>query len=180
MSYTFICTKEKEWYLKISSCEQLIEYWNHVFEPKLKHAFDTVCDTKEFGCGIQHCDVLQSLIGITARCECLSMRAAYEKILYMHKIGQYQALCNGKTLYINKKLGWNASPKDTEQFVHKNSFEFPIMEKERIKIEEFPVGKHFYIFIDGVQLRKNENLKFDSKQEALKFAQEYLPKEKKN
>lgn len=37
-----------------------------------------------------------------------------------------------------------------------------------------------YIFIDGVQLRKNENLKFDSKQEALKFAQEYLPKEKKN
>ena len=179
MSYTFICTNEKEWYLKISSCEQLIEYWNHVFEPKLKHAFDTICDTKEFGYGMLHCDALQSLIGVTARCECLPMKTAYEKIIHMHKIGQYQALCSGKTLYVNRKLGWNVSTKDTEQFIHKNNFEFPIMAKDRIKIERFPMGKHFYVFIDGVQLRKNENLKFTSEQKALEFAQKYLPKEKK-
>lgn len=90
--------------------------------------------------------------------------------------GTYEAKIK---VYIRNTWDW-LHPKDTEQFVHKNSFEFPIMEKERIKIEQFPMGKHFYIFIDGVQLRKNENLKFDSKQEALKFAQEYLPKEKKN
>lgn len=179
MSYTFICTKEREWYLKISSCKHLVEYWNQVFDPELKHALDTIEDTKEFGHGMQHCDALQSLIGITARCECLSMRASYEKVVHMHKIGQYQALCSGKTLYINRKLGWNVSTKDTEQFIHKNNFEFPIMAKDRIKIERFPMGKHFYVFIDGVQLRKNENLKFNSEQEALEFAQEYLPKEAK-
>ena len=69
MSYTFICTKEKEWYLKISSCEQLIEYWNHVFEPKLKHAFDTICDTKEFGYGMLHS--MSKFFGITDCIKCM-------------------------------------------------------------------------------------------------------------
>ena len=62
----------------------------------------------------------------------------------------------------------------TEQFVHKTNFEFPIMSKDRLKIEKFPLGRHFYVFIDGVQIRQNENLKFNTYEEALSFAKKYL------
>lgn len=174
MSYTFICTPEKNWYIKITSIEQLIDYWKDVFNPRLEKALNTIEDTKEYGNTMQHCDIFQMLIGQTAKGEGLTYKEAYEKIVYNHRIGQYQALCNGETIYINKNFGWNTIPKETEQFIHKNNFDFPMMKSEKIKIEQFPMGTHFYLFIDGVQLRKNDNLKFDSYKEAYDFAQKYV------
>ena len=46
MSYTFICTPEKNWYLKIDSIEQLLDYWNCVFTPKMKKALDLLMKRK--------------------------------------------------------------------------------------------------------------------------------------
>lgn len=175
MSYTFICTPEKNWYLKIDSIEQLLDYWNCVFTPKMKKALDTLDETKEFGRDpVRHADILQSLIGFTSRGESISYKDAYSQILCDSKVKQYQALCNGKTIYVNKNMGWNVEYKKVEQFVHKNNFEFPVMQRERLNIEKFPMGIHFYVFIDGVQLRKDDNLKFDSYDEAFEYAQKYL------
>lgn len=174
MSYTFICTPSKNWYIKISSIEHLIDYWNNIFNPRLKQALDTIENTKEYGKTMQHCDKFQMLIGITAKGENLTYEEAYEKIVYEHRIGQYQALCNGNTIYINKNFGWDVADKEIEQFIHKNNFDFPIMKSERIKIEQFPMGVHFYVFIDGVQLKQKDNLKFNSYQEAFEFAQRYI------
>lgn len=83
-------------------------------------------------------------------------------------------MCDGNTIYINKNFGWNVADKEIEQFIHKNNFDFPIMKSEKIKIKQFPMGVHFYVFIDGVQLRQKDNLKFDSYQEAFEFAQKYI------
>lgn len=174
MSYTFICTKDKEWWLKINTVEQLLDYWNKVFNPKLKEALDNIKDTKEFGRGMKHCDAIQSMIGFMARGEKLTYEEAYEKILFDTKIAQYQALDYGKAVYINKKLGWNCDSKEAEQCVHKQRFEFPVMNKDKLKIERFPLGKHYYVFIDGVQLRQGENLKFNSYKEAEDFAKNYI------
>lgn len=173
MSYTFICTPSKSWYLKITSIEQLLDYWNNVFNPRLKQALDTIENTKEYGKGMQHCDKFQMLIGFTAKGKNLTYEDACEKIVYEHRIGQYQALCNGNTVYINKNFGWDIADKEVDQFIHKNNFDFPIMKSEKIKIEQFPMGVHFYVFIDGVQLRQKDNLKFNSYQEAFEFAQKY-------
>lgn len=169
MSYTFIYT-EKKWYLKITTVEQLLVYWENVFNPKMKKALDTIETTREFGKGMQHADEIQAAIGITARVEKLSYKEAYEKIIYNHRISQYQALCEKNEIYINKKMGWNCISHKTEQFVHKTGFEFPQMDLDKLVIKQFPMGKHYYVFIDGVQLRKNENLKFNSYDEAYEFA----------
>ena len=174
MSHTFVCTKEKEWYLKLSSVEELLDYWNNVFNPKMEEALRTLPDTKEFGKGMRHCDTLQLFIGQTARRELVSYEEAYQIIASDMKIGQYQAILNGDTVFVNRKMGWNSSPKEAEQFVHKQTFDFPVMKKDRLKIKQFPLGTHYYVFIDGVQLRRNENLKFDTYEEALHFAEEYL------
>lgn len=174
MSYTFICTPEKAWYLKLNTVEQLLEYWQTVFNPRMQKAYDTLDETKEYGKGMHHCDELQMLIGVTTQGQKLSYQEAYEKIVYDHRIGQYKALCAGETIYVNKNFGWNSAEHKTEQFIHKNNFEFPKMEKDRLEIKSFPMGKHFYVFIDGVQLRRNDNLKFNSKQGAEEFAKQYL------
>lgn len=174
MSYTFICTKENTWWLKITTIEQLMQYWNEVFNPKLKEAFETIKETKEFGRGMKHCTNIQAAIGFMSRGEKISYEEAYEKILYDTRIAQYQAIDKGDNIFINKKLGWNSENKETEQFVHKQSFEFPVMKKDKLKIERFPLGRHYYVFIDGVQIRQNENLKFNSYEEAERFASKYI------
>lgn len=174
MSYTFICTPQKEWWLKITTIEQLLDYWESVFNPRLKQAVDTIRDTKEYGRTMQHCDIFHALIGTTAKGENLTYEDAYEKIVYQHRIAQYQALYNGNTIYINKNFGWNISQKTVEQFVHKNNLDFPVMRADKIKIEKFPFGTHYYVFIDGVQLRKEENLKFNTYEEAYSFAKNYI------
>ena len=174
MSYTFICTPEKEWWLKIAKIEDLLDYWNEVFNPRLKQALDTIRETKEFGKNMQHADAFQLLIGLTARGEHIDFDEAYEKIVYETRTAQYQCILNNKTIYINKKFGWNTEKKVAEQFIHKNNFEFPIMKQDKLKIEQFPMGTHYYVFIDGVQLRKDENLKFNSYDEAYNFAQQYI------
>ena len=174
MSYTFICTSDKEWYLKITSIEQLLDYWNNVFNSKMRLALDTIIDTKEFGKGFKHCDKLQAMIGFMARGEKLTYEEAHDKIVYDVRIAQYQALYDGKTVYINKKMGWNSAPKKTEQFVHKSEFEFPVMKSDRLDIKQFPLGKHYYVFIDGVQLWHEGEVKFDTYEEAFDFARQYL------
>lgn len=174
MSYTFICTPQKEWWLKITNVEQLLDYWENVFNPRLKRALNTIENTKEYGKTMQHCDIFQMLIGTTARAEHLTYEEAYNKIVYEHRIGQYQALCDKNAIYINKNFGWNILDKETEQFIHKNNFDFPVMKSERIKIEQFPMGTHFYVFIDGVQLRQKDNLKFNTYEEAYSFAKNYI------
>ena len=123
---------------------------------------------------MKHCDEIQAAIGFMARGEKLSYEEAYEKILFDTRVAQYKAIDSGDTVYINKKLGWNTDFKVVEQFVHKQKFEFPVIKKDKIKIEKFPLGNHYYVFIDGVQLRQGENLKFNSYKEAEDFANKYI------
>ena len=52
------------------------------------------------------------------------------------------------------------------------------MKEERLKIEQFPLGTHWYVFVDGVQLRQKDSLKFDTYNEAHEFAQNYFQTKK--
>lgn len=174
MSYTFICTKDNEWYLKISNIEQLLDYWNTIFNPKLKNAIETILDTKEWGKGVGHCDNLQMLIGFKAKSNHMTYEEAFEEITHDTRIAQYQALSNNKNIYINSKMGWNTEQKEVDQFVHKKDMNFPVMKSEKIKIKQFPMGTHYYVYIDGVQLRKGDKLKFNSYDEAYNYAKSYV------
>lgn len=174
MSYTFVCTPHKEWYLKISTLEDLLAYWKTIFNPQIKEAYETMLETKEFGCGMNHSTALQTAIGLTARGEGISLKAAYEKLEHDNKINQYQAICNNNVVFINNKLGWTTEQREAEQFVHKVEMKFPVMKLEKIEVKQFPMGKHYYAFVDGVQLKQGERVKFDSYKEAFNFAKEFV------
>lgn len=174
MKFKFILTKENEWLLKIESIESLIEYWNE-FSKALKEACETLKDTKEFGNNkIKHCNNLQNLIGSYARLNFISYENAYEEILFDTKITQYKTFVEHKEIYVNRNFGWNWEKKESVQFSHKNEFVFPVFKKERIKIEKFPLGKHFYVYIDGVQIKENDKIKWNTYEEAEKIAKKYI------
>lgn len=48
------------------------------------------------------------------------------------------------------------------------------MKLEKIEVKQFPMGKHYYAFVDGVQLKQGERVKFDSYKEAFNFAKEFV------
>lgn len=174
MKYKFICDEQYGWYTEIREIEQLLNYWKDIFNPKLQTALQTIKDTKEYGMGTQHCDSLQLLIGAHARGNKISNQQSHESITYDYRLAQYKALCTYGCIYINKNMGWNIEPKLVTQFIYKDNIEFPIMKADRIKIEQFPLGKHYYVFIDGIQLRNKEQLKFNSYSEAFEYAQQYI------
>lgn len=178
MSYTFICTPQKTWWLKLTTMEQLQEYWKQVFDPKMQQTLSTISDTREYGNGQHHCDNLHDLIGVLAQHKRVSFTDSHSQVLLDMRTSQEQALRKHGTIYINRDLGWNVGSKEVEQFVHRNSFDFPVMKADRVKIERFPYGTHYYVFIDGVQLRCGNDVKFATEQEALKFAQKYISSNK--
>ena len=77
-------------------------------------------------------------------------------------------------VFINDKLGWATEQREAEQFVHKVEMKFPVMKLEKIEVKQFPMGKHYYAFVDGVQLKQGERVKFDSYKEAFNFAKEFV------
>lgn len=93
MSHTFVYTSDHQWLLKISTINELLLYWDNIFNPTLHKAFENINQTKEFGQGLNHADCLQTLIGLTAKSENISLTEAYENIIYNNRIHQYQALC---------------------------------------------------------------------------------------
>ena len=172
--FTFICTPDKHWFLKITTIEELLEYWK-VFNNTMQKELDTIHKTKEFGKGMYHATYFQSVISVHARAENQSYKKAFEDITFDVRKSQYHALLEHSAIYINRNMGWSIDDKrQTEQFIHKSEFQFPRMKDEFLKIEKFPLGQHYYVFIDGVQLRKDTNLKFNTYDEAALFAQNYL------
>lgn len=43
--FTFICTPDKHWFLKITTIEELLEYWK-IFNSTVQEALDTISEPK--------------------------------------------------------------------------------------------------------------------------------------
>ena len=172
MSYTFVYTKKDGWWLKISTIEQLLEYWK-VYDGIFTNASERIKTTKEFGRGMNHANEVECSIGFHARSNKLLLDEAAHEMLCDLKKEQYKALIEHGAIYINRKNGWNMIHRNGEQFVHKSELKFPNFKTGDIKIEKFPVGTHYYLYIDGVQIRDGDKLKWDSYQEAAEFAEQF-------
>lgn len=177
MEYHFIFNKKDGWWLKITTPEELLEFWN-IYDSVLEHALNQLPLTKEFGNGPNHATARECLIGFHAKTNHISYKEAKHDISVTLKKAQFQSLEEKGAIYINQCLGWNAINKPTEQFIIKKSFTFPKFTKENVKIAKFPFGgKHYYIYIDGILIRDGDTLKWNSYKEAKKFADELIKEE---
>ena len=177
MSYTFVYNKKDGWWLKITTLEDLMAYWEK-YDDVLGKSETKLPQTKEFGRGMLHANEVDTVLGLHARNGNLSISEAKISLLTEIKQAQYRAVCKGNTIYINQNGGWNDIPRTTEQFVHKSTLVFPDFKRGEIKIEKFPLGSHFYLFIDGVQIKNGEQVKWNTYQDAEQYAKQIKEREK--
>lgn len=178
MSYTFVYNKKDGWWLKISSLRELMIYWE-TYTDLFEKSLEKLPKTKEFGCGMEHADTIDTMIGFYARSHKITFEEAKTDLLCDIKKEQYKALNENGFIFINHKHGWNSIDRKTEQFVHRRNLVFPDVKNGKIKIEKFPLGNHYYVFIDDIQLRNGDNLKWNTPEEAKEFVDNFI-KENQN
>lgn len=178
MSYTFIYNKKDGWWLKISSLRELMIYWE-TYTDLFEKSLEKLPKTKEFGHGMEHADTIDTMIGFYARSHKITFEEAKTDLLCDIKKEQYKALNENGFIFINHKHGWNSIDRKTEQFVHRRNLIFPDVKNGKVKIEKFPLGNHYYVFIDDIQLQNGDTLKWNTPEEAKEFVDNFI-KENKN
>jgi hypothetical protein len=163
------------WWLKINTPEQLFDYYENT-EGKWTQTFSRLINSKEFGTGTEHADNLSFAIGTYGINRNYNPIQATIGFRYEMMRNQLKYLLESGEIYINKNGGYHCKSKEKEysQFIRRTEFVFPDFKENEIKVERFPGGNHFYAYIGDMQVRDGDTLKWDTYEEALNKAKEYI------
>lgn len=188
MSYTFVL-KNGGWWLKISSLEELVEYYkNTKGSTKWWNVVDNYIKGKEFNeykrkrglisnthmphekeatltqtvvlhASNNHQNIMEAIMELSETVASNQMRDVQEYgAIYINRLGSYHG----------------DSPKMKLPFVHRDNLVFPDFKENEIRVKQFPNGEHWYAYIDDVQVRDGDILKWNSYEEAYKQAKKYI------
>lgn len=80
-----------------------------------------------------------------------------------------------RAVLINRYGGWHPGPKSGyKNWCHKDKLIFPDFKKNQIRVSKFPDGAHFYTYIDDLQVRDGDILKWNTYDEAYNHALAYI------
>lgn len=85
---------------------------------------------------------------------------------------QIELLKSTGALYFNRSGGYHCYDPDSKEngFVRRKELIWPDFKKDEIRIKSFPGGEHFYAYIDDMQVRDGDTLKWNTYDEAYKQA----------
>lgn len=190
MSYTFVLkdkgTTNQGWWLKISNIEEYIEYKKKAKSP-LADGYNSAINCKEFGpsrealkvlyaAGITsipmrpHVNAAGYLIGMNAQNNQISLAESAVQLEINQDNQIVKLLDEGYNIYFNRNGGWHFGKDDYSDWYHNEKLVFPKFKKSQIKIEKFPMGKHYYAYINNVQVRDGDTLKWNTYDEAYNYA----------
>ena len=183
MKYRFVY-KNGGWWLKISTIEELTRYTkNTTLNNPICNGFKSVLNCREFGRPIDgeplkpHVNNAGYLIGLRAENNSISLFESALSIALEADNAQIEQLNKGNNLYFNRNGGWHFGKNDYSQWYDSDKLIFPDFRTSQIKVEQFPMGTHFYAFIDNMQVRDGDTLKWDTYEEAYNKALEYVHSE---
>lgn len=166
------------WWLKVSTVEELKQYLLEA-ESNWEGILDNLLNSKEFiRYGNEHDGEIATSIGF------FGLNGIDATILFRERIisDQLNEIKNGNTIVINSVGGYfilndkglNGDTKKYSQWCKRKELKFPDFSKENLKIERFPLGNHWYIYLDGVQLRDKDKIKWNSYEEAYNYASKFI------
>lgn len=189
MKYRFVLkdkgTNSQGWWLKISTIEELQDYYDKTqLGSQLSKGFRSVINCREFvsrrelesGQSIPlkpHVNTPGLAIGLYAVNRNISPVQATLDIGNMKYQAQLTEILNGRPIYINNMGGWHCGGSYSD-YLDFDKLIFPSATKNKIKIERFDLGQHYYAFIDNVQVRDGDKLKWDTYEEAYNYAYNLL------
>ena len=178
--YRFVF-KNGGWWLKISTLDELTEYTKKTaLQNPIALGFRSVLNCREFGKPIAnnqlrpHVNNAGLLIGLHAENNNMSY---FESACHLTMQSDNDKVCElmkGKNLYFNRFGGWHSGKNDYTQWYDSAKLIFPDFKKSEIKIEQFPMGKHYYAYIGNMQVRDGDTLKWNTYEEAYNHAMQYI------
>lgn len=183
MKYRFVY-KNGGWWLKISTIEELRNYIEQTktTQPIIKGLVSAL-NCREFGTPVAgepikpHVNEEGCLIGLRSENHNMSLFESAMSLALETDDAQIEALNNGESLYFNRRGGWHSEKSNYSQWYDSDKLVFPDFRKNQIKIEKFPMGQHFYAYINDMQVRDGDTLKWNTYEEAYNKALEYVKHE---
>ena len=183
MKYRFVY-KNGGWWLKISTLEELVDYQEKIgYQNPIARGFISVLNCREFGKPIDgeplrpHVNNEGYLIGLYAQNHNMNLLQATCSLAVQTDNAKIEQLLKGNNLYFNRVGGWHFGKNDYSNWYDSDKLIFPDFKKNQIKIEKFPMGEHYYAYIDNIQVRDGDTLKWNTYEEAYNQALQYINNE---
>ena len=165
-------TRNQGWWLKVSTVEEYFNYKDALGfgDPLVQGFYDYVTQTANNN----HLSDVAAFLEIYAKNRGISIIEASNQLAIERDYIKFDLLAKGYNLYFNRVGGWNYGKNEFTQWVDKDELVFPDFKKNEIKIKQFTDGKHFYAYIDNMQVRDGDTLKWNTYEEAYNKALQVL------
>lgn len=184
MSYRFVY-KNSGWWLMINDLDALQEYYDVVDSNRMAKGWESATNCREFCSKFDlekpdpqplkpHATRLGYFIGMHASNNNQSAMEAIIDIQTRKFQSQAELILKGYNIYINSVGGWHFGKNDFTQWRDSDKLVFPEFKKNQIKVEKFIGGEHFYAYIDNMQVRDGDILKWNTYEEAYEQACKYV------
>lgn len=167
-------TRNQGWWLKISSVGEYFDYKYALGfdDPLVQGVYDYATQIGHHN----HLDYLPTCLYIMAQNRGISIIEAANLLGIESSHVQLDLLDKGYNLYFNRVGGWHYGKNDFTQWIDKEELVFPNFKKNEIKIKQFIDGTHFYAYIDNMQVRDGDTLKWNTYEEAYNKALQVIGK----
>lgn len=173
-------TSNAGYWLKISNIEEYMEYLKITNPTRYGKAFENYMYGKEFGAPtLEHSPNIEE-VPLT---HAIVLHATNMNEKYSTKMNiidaikdfssrvvenQLRELQETGALYFNRVGGYHGfySCMEENGFVRRKELVWPDFKKDEIRIKSFPGGDHFYAYIDDMQVRDGDTLKWNTYEEA--------------
>ena len=177
-------TSNAGYWLKISSVDELVEYMKTTNPTRYGKAFENYVYGKDYD-GITnshrpHLDaepLTQAIIMNAQNMKekydvAMNIFQAIESFSSMVAMNMLNSLQECGAIYINRVGGYHGYYKSSEEngFVRRKELVFPDFKKDEIRIKQFSNGEHYYAYIDDMQVRNGDTVKWNTYKEAYEQA----------
>ena len=177
-------THNAGYWLKISSVDELVEYIKITNPTRYGKAFENYVFGKDYG-GITNSHwpyldaepLTQAIVmneqNMKSKYDtAMNIFQAIESFSSMVAMNMLNSLQETGAIYINRVGGYHGYYKDSKEngFVRRKELVFPDFKKDEIRIKKFSNGEHYYAYIDDMQVRDGDTLKWNTYEEAYKQA----------
>lgn len=189
--FTFVLkdkgTSNQGWWLKISSADELCDYYELTLPTRNGRVVENYTYGKEWNAyhpsikNESHCPhrkeaALTDAVVRYASERNYSIIQALNSFTAMVAEQQLDTIRECGAIYVNRMGGYHGYYEKDKEYaiVKREKLVFPKFDKNDIRIEKFPYGAHYYAYVGDVQVKDGTTLKWNTYEEARRQAEKYV------
>lgn len=189
--FTFVLkdkgTSNQGWWLKLSSVDELCDYYQEISLVRNEKVFENYVYGKEWNCyhkdtkNVSHCPHMKEA-GLTdaivryGSARNYNILQAIQGFTAMVAEQQLDSIRENGAIYVNQMGGYHGYYEKDKEYavVQREKLIFPEFQKADIRIKKFPYGQHFYAYVGDIEVKTDTACKWNTYEEALRQAEKYL------